>query len=353
MRQCLIQLRQAALTHNLQQVRLRAPHSRVLSMVKANAYGHGIAGAVAGLADSDAFGVAFWAEALAVRALTDKPVVLIEGAFTLDEWLQAGQQGFHCLIHQPRQLDWALAHPRPDRPVWLKINTGMNRLGFVPEAAIRAGQQLQAAGHTLVLTMHFANADQPDAPSNAEQVARFSQVRAALPEAQVSLCNSAALLHWPALHGDWVRPGIMLYGSSPLEGTRATALNLQPVMRVTAPLMAVHELPVGAAVGYGSRWVAQRPSRIGIVAIGYGDGYPRTVQGAVALLAGQPVPVVGRVSMDMLMVDLTDLSFVPPLDAEVELWGDAVSVDVVAACCGTIGYELLCRMTDRPERRWV
>lgn len=353
MRHCLIQLHAAALRHNLAVVRQHAPRSRVLAMVKANAYGHGIEDAVQALSDSDAFGVAFWQEGLAVRAHSQRPVVLVEGAFSAEEWLEAPAQGFECVIHQDRQLQWALAHRLTDRPVWLKVNTGMNRLGFPPEQAMAAGVQLQQAGYRLILTQHFANADEPDHPHNLQQMKTFEQVRAALPGAQVSLCNSAAILTRPDCHGDWVRPGIMLYGSSPLQNASAASLNLQPVMRVTAPLMALHELAEGAAVGYGSRWVAQRPSRIGIVAIGYGDGYPRTVMGAQAIVAGQAVPVIGRVSMDMLMVDLTDLPALPALDREVELWGEGISVDVVAACCGTIGYELLCRMTGRPERRWV
>ncbi len=350
MRNTLIEIRTAALAHNLRRVRQMAPHSRVLSMVKADAYGHGVAAALRGLTGSDAFGVACWSEAQAVRAWTDRPIVLIEGAFDLAEWQQAAQLGAMCVVHQPRQLQWALAHPAPDRPVWLKINTGMNRLGFAPHAAIAAGQQLQQAGYQLVLTQHFANADVPDHPMNAQQVQAFAAVQAALQPRHTSQCNSAALLTRTDLHGDWVRPGIMLYGSSPFADQSAQDLGLRPAMHVCAPLLAVHDVPAGATVGYGARWVAATGSRIGVVAIGYGDGYPRVVTGACAQIGDHRVPVIGRVSMDMLMVDLSGCGEAPALGTPVTLWGDGPSVDEVAQASGTIGYELLCRMTQRPTR---
>lgn len=352
MRDTRIILSATALQHNLQRVQQLALQSQILCMVKADAYGHGLAFAVQALAATDAFGVAFLAEAEQVRRLTTRPIVIMEGAFSLTEWQRAAEINAECVIHQPCQVEWALQHVVQGATIWLKLNAGMNRLGLAPAALLAAAAQLRAVGYRLILTMHYANADQPEHPLNAEQTAIFADVAEQLAPIQTSLCNSAALIAWPALHGDWVRPGIMLYGSSPFEQQTAAQLQLQAVMTVESVLMAQHELLKGAQVGYGSRWTAQRPSRIGVVAIGYGDGYPRTAQGAVAWVADQLVPVIGRVSMDMLLVDLTDLPQ-PVLDGTaVCLWGATPSVDQVAASAGTLGYELLCRMTHRPKRQY-
>jgi len=352
MRDTRISLSATALQHNLQRVQHIAPQSRVLCMVKADAYGHGVAFAVRALADTDAFGVAFLAEAEQVRQLTTKPIVIMEGAFSLTEWQRAAEIDAKCVIHQPCQVDWALQHVVQGATIWLKLNAGMNRLGLSPTALLTAAAQLRAVGYQLILTMHYANADQPEHPLNAEQTAVFNTIAAQLAPIQTSLCNSAALIAWPALQGDWVRPGIMLYGSSPFEQRSAAQLGLHAVMTVESVLLAQHDLIEGAAVGYGSRWTAQRPSRVGVVAIGYGDGYPRTAQGAVARVAGQLVPVIGRVSMDMLLLDLTDLPLPIPNGTSVCLWGSSPSVDQVATSAGTLGYELLCRMTQRPTRQY-
>ena len=352
MRDTRITLSATALQHNLQRVRQLAPHSQILSMVKADAYGHGVAFAVQALADTDAFGVAFLAEAEQVRQLTTRPIVIMEGAFSLTEWQRAAEINAQCVIHQVDQVAWALQHVVAGATIWLKLNAGMNRLGLAPAALLAAARQLRTVGYRLILTMHYANADQPDHPLNAEQTAIFADLAEQLAPIETSRCNSAALIAWPALHGDWVRPGIMLYGSSPFEQHSAAQLDLQAVMTVESVLMVQHDLAIGAAVGYGSRWTAQRPSRVGVVAIGYGDGYPRTAQGAVARIADQLVPVIGRVSMDMLLVDLTDLPE-PVVDGTgVCLWGATPSVDQVAASAGTLGYELLCRMTQRPTRQY-
>lgn len=351
MREARITLSRAALAHNLAVVRRTAPHSRVLSMVKADAYGHGLAFAVAALQDTDAFGVAFMQEARQVRALTAHPIMVMEGAFSLAEWQESALLGVQCVIHHAQQVQWALESPIAGATVWLKLNAGMNRLGLAPAELICAAQQLRQVGYQLVLTMHFANADEPDHPLNAQQIAVFEQVKAQLDPIDYSVCNSAALLQWPQRHGAWVRPGIMLYGSSPFADRSAGSLELHAVMQVESSLMAIHHLPVGQAVGYGSRWVTSRPSTIGVVAMGYGDGYPRVVdERAMIDIAGQLVPVVGRVSMDMLMVDLTDLPIPAVLHQRVTLWGDQPSVDQIAASANTLGYELLCRMTQRPAR---
>lgn len=351
MREARITVRRAALAHNLAVVRRTAPNSRILCMVKADAYGHGLAFAVAALQQTDAFGVAFMQEARQVRALTSHPIMVMEGAFSLAEWQESAALGVQCVIHHAEQVQWALESPIAGATVWLKLNAGMNRLGLAPDELILAAQRLRQAGYQLVLTMHFANADERDHPLNDQQITTFERVKATLAPIAFSVCNSAALIRWPHLQGDWVRPGIMLYGSSPFADQSATELELQAVMQVESSIMAIHHLPVGQAVGYGSRWVTARPSTIGVVAMGYGDGYPRVVdERAMIDIAGHLVPVVGRVSMDMLMVDLTDLPTSARLHQRVTLWGDQPSVDLIAASANTLGYELLCRMTQRPAR---
>ncbi len=353
MRDTRIILSATALQHNLQRVRQLAPNSQVLSMVKADAYGHGLGFAVHTLTDTDAFGVAFLAEAEQVRALTSRPIVIMEGAFSLCDWQRAAEIGAQCVIHQACQVDWALQHVVQGATIWLKLNAGMNRLGLLPETLLDAAQRLRAVGYHLILTLHYANADQPEHPLNTQQTAIFAHLAQQLAPIQTSACNSAALIAWPALHGDWVRPGIMLYGSSPFSDHSAAQLQLQAVMSVESILMAQHTLSVGAQVGYGSRWTAQRPSRVGVVAIGYGDGYPRTAQDAVVRIADQLVAVIGRVSMDMLLVDLTDVAQALPNGTPVCLWGASPSVDQIAEASGTLGYELLCRMTQRPIRHYT
>lgn len=355
MRQPVVLLSQSALAHNLSRVKQLAPHSKVVSMVKADAYGHGIAFAMQALAGSDAFGVACIQEAREIRALGyQQPVTLIEGAFNAGEWLEAAAQGFECVIHQQQQVDWALQHAglyqQKNLKIWLKLNAGMNRLGFQPDELLVAAQKLRKAGFELVLTMHFANADQPEHPLNQQQIDTFLQLKQQLDPIQASCCNSAAIFAFPALHFDYVRPGIMLYGSSPFAGQSAVGLGLKAVMHFQSHIIATHQLESGQLVGYGSRFTTTRQTHLGIVAIGYGDGYPRAVKGAFVGIQGEKVPLLGRVSMDMLAVDLTDLKQPATLGTAVTLWGDDPSVDSIAASNATIGYELLCRLTKRPQR---
>lgn len=355
MRQAQVLLSQSALHHNLQRVKQLAPHSQIVSMIKANAYGHGVEFALSALQDSDAFGVASMQEALEIREFGClKPVTLIEGAFDADEWQQAAEHHFECVIHHQQQVDWALQHPtayqQKGLKIWLKINSGMNRLGFSPEQALIVAQQLRAAGFELVLTMHFANADEPDHPLNQQQIEAFLDLKTKLAPIQASCCNSAAIFNWPDLHFDYVRPGIMLYGSSPFAGKTASELNLHAVMTLQSHLIATHDIASGQSVGYGSTYKTTRPTRLGIVAMGYGDGYPRAVTHSYVAIGGQRAAILGRVSMDMLAVDLTDLPRHIDVDEPVTLWGQYPSVDDIAACNNTIGYELLCKVTNRPLR---
>jgi alanine racemase len=354
MRQACVYLSTQALTHNLQRVRDSAPNSSILAMVKADAYGHGLAFALNALQDADALGVAFFAEALDIRALGNtQPIVLIEGVFSADEWLEAHQINAQCVIHQDCQLQWALDHVIPNVTIWLKINTGMNRLGFSPEKALLVAEKLRAAGYDLILTMHFANADQSSHPLNQQQRDTFLSIKKKLDPIKASLCNSAALMQWPDMQLDWVRPGIMLYGSSPFANRGAAELNLKPVMTLSTHLIAKHQLPANVFVGYGSEFKTRRPTELGIIAMGYGDGYPRVIEVGNVSILGQFVAIVGRVSMDMLAVDLTDLPVIPPLGTQVTLWGNGLDVDVVARTAGTISYELFTRLSKRPIRQII
>ncbi|XID75767.1 alanine racemase [Alkanindiges sp. WGS2144] len=358
-RQPFIELSTSALSHNLNRVRQLAPHSQVISMVKADAYGHGIEFALNALQDSDAFGVACIQEARQIRALGyTQPVTLIEGAFSETEWLEASKQGFDCLIHQEQQVQWALAHPeayqRNNLKIWLKLNSGMNRLGLKPDELLNAAYRLRQAGFKLVLTMHFANADVPDHLLNQQQIQAFLNLKEQLAPIEASCCNSAAIYNWPDLHFDYVRPGIMLYGASPYDFQSADQLGLRPVMHFKSHLMAIQQLEAGQSIGYGSRFITTQPTLLGIVAAGYGDGYPRALlEGAYTTVRGFKAPLLGRVSMDLLAIDLTGLTNNLTIGDEVTLWGENPTVDVIAHYNQTIGYELLCRLTQRPKRMIV
>lgn len=358
MRNVSLGISRQALHHNLQLVRDAAPYSRVLAMVKADAYGHGARLVAETLAESDAFGVAFLDEALALRAAgIQRPITILEGVFSDMEMFEAVRQQLSVVVHQEEQIAF-LENCKLTGPVdvWLKIDTGMHRLGFSPEAAISAYRRIRAArivGEIGLLT-HFAAADDLESPQTEKQIGRFRALQQALSKygerlLPDSLANSAATLAWPAAHGAWVRPGIMLYGCSPFPDRSAEELGLRPVMTLSSRLIAVRHLKKGEPVGYGGTWLAPQDTRIGVVAVGYGDGYPRSARnGTPVLVGGQRVPLVGRVSMDMITVDLGDLPVA--VGEHCVLWGEGLSADVVAAHAGTISYELFCRLTARVRR---
>ena len=357
MRAACITIDQRALTHNLNRVKQLAPQSHVLAMVKANAYGHGVEACLTGLQAADAFGVACLEEALALRDLgVSKPIGLIEGVFAAHEMPQVLAQQFECVIHHAQQLKWLLQHAEAyaaqGLKAWVKLNSGMNRLGFQPSDCIAAIQRLQQRGVRCVLTMHFANADVPEHPLNPQQIQHLFAVKQACPDVQLSCCNSAAIFNWPELHFDYVRPGIMLYGASPFAERNVWELGLKPVMQLHAQIIAIQHLQTGDVVGYGSTFTATQAMRIAIVGMGYGDGYPRAyVSQNYVAIHGQLCALVGRVSMDMLAVDISHLE--ADIGDTVELWGNTRLVDDVAAANGTIGYELLCRSNQRPQRRVI
>lgn len=356
MRQATVYIDRAALQYNLNRVRQLAPTAKIVSMVKANAYGHGVKDCLAALQDSDAFGVACLQEALEIRELGfQQPITLIEGVFTKDEMPIVIERNIEIVVHQPEQVAWLIAHKdayiSKNLKVWVKLNSGMNRLGFKLEVIKEVIQQLKSAGFTCVLAMHFANAD-ADHPLNDEQIRQFLEVKNDCAPILASCCNSAAIYKYPELHFDFVRPGIMLYGATPFADRDIYALDLKPVMTFSAEIIALNAIQAGEQVGYGSTFTADKAMQLAIVSIGYGDGYPRAffAQNFVAI-NGQKAAVVGRVAMDMIAIDVTGLNV--QLGTEVELWGKQRLVDDVAAANGTIGYELLCRLTQRPERKVI
>lgn len=357
----------SALAHNLQIAKQHAPNAKLMAMVKANAYGHGASECLPALQSADALGVACLAEAkILQQAGWKKPIILLEGAFSLDEWQYCLTNGLQCVVHHAEQLDWALQHPAKqpsNTPIWLKLNTGMNRLGFSETQILPIAKQLSAIGYPLILTSHFANADVKNHPQNQQQIHCFERILSELkqqvsPKVEGSLCNSAGIVNFTEHQHDWVRAGIMLYGATPTTERTAEQLNLRAVMRFGASIMAVHELDKGDCVGYGSRWQATEPCQIGVVSVGYADGYPRVIGDnayVVVILSNETtvrLPIIGRVAMDMLMVAIpanTDVT----LHTSVQLWGDKLPIDHVADWNATISYELLCLVTKRPTWRYT
>lgn len=341
-----------ALLHNLNLIKQLAPARQIIAMVKANAYGCGVAAVVPVLDGKvDAFGVASLEEALVVRALGAKTdCVIFQGIFSADELHVIALQQFISVLHQPHQLQWLLNNPLPNPiRIWVKVNTGMHRLGFQIneiQEVMSALQQCPWVDKDIGLMTHLACADEPDRVENAKQMALFETIEVN-GFTKRSIANSAAILSFPQSHADVIRPGIMLYGVSPFTQKTAIDLGLLPVMRFMSAISAMHHNPPFAQVGYGGRWSSNEPSIIGIVAAGYGDGYPRHIAANTPVwVQGREVPIVGRVSMDMLAVDLTNHPTVAIGDP-VELWGQHILVERVAQAAGTIAYELLCQTSQR------
>jgi alanine racemase len=344
----------AALRHNLAVARRHAGARKVWAVVKANAYGHGLGRALRGFADADGLALLDLDEAARAReGGWRKPVLLLEGFFTADDLPVIDELRLTPVIHHQAQIGMLAAfRPRAPIDVYVKVDTGMNRLGFAPADTAASLERLAALPGVRVIALmsHFANADRDDA--DAGPVAVSDQLRVfetACREWSGPRClaNSAALLLHPQVGGDAVRPGIALYGATPMAGRPAASFALKPAMSLVARVLSVRTLATAESIGYGSRWRAARPTRIGVLACGYADGYPRVApDGTPVWIDGQRVPLVGRVSMDMITVDLTDA---PQVDvgAEAELWGARIPVDEVAEACGTVGYELLCALARR------
>lgn len=339
----------AAFRHNYLQAKSHAPRSRAWCVVKANAYGHGLLRCAESVRDiADGFALLDMAEAEALRkAGFTQPILLLEGCFDADDWSFASHQQLTAVVHEPGQIE-TLARAQCPKPVdvYLKINTGMNRLGVLPATADRMLEGLRASGKIRQITLmtHFADADGAGIET---QLTCFRSLREAhgLPW---STANSAALLRFPEAHGDWVRPGIMLYGGSPMPETMPAAqVGLQPVMTLTSRIIATQSLQAGDQVGYSGLFIADRAMRVGVVACGYADAYPRHAPSGTPLLVdGQRTRTVGRVSMDMLVCDLSDLPQAE-IGSTVTLWGAGMPADEVAASAGTVSYELFCALAAR------
>lgn len=343
----------SALRHNVGLARSLAPQSKVMAVVKANAYGHGATAVATALQGSvDALAVACIEEAVELRgAGIEAPILLLEGPFEPNELHSAVELQLWLTISSEHQLRWLEAALLP-HPVtcWLKVDTGMNRLGVPATCASDCFTRLQASPNCapdIVTYTHFASADDVFSEQTIRQLDVFNALPISTPR---SAANSAGVLAWPQAHYEWVRPGYMLYGNSPMFQPHPNAATLKPVMTLTSAVIAVRDVAIGDSAGYGAIWTAQRPSRIATVTIGYGDGYPREApNGTPVMINGQRAPLAGRVSMDMLTVDITDLPGVAPGD-EVVLWGDPLPVAEIARHAGTIGYELTTRMPARTPR---
>lgn len=337
-----------AIRHNYRRAKSLAPRSRALAVVKANAYGHGAIAVARALADeADGFAVACVEEALELRESgIQGPMLLLEGVFSPDEIALVERAGLAMVVHCREQLDWVLnAHPSRRLDCWIKLDTGMHRVGFSPSEFAEVNARLAACPHVgeRVAMTHFARADELEHPYTLAQIEAFEQ---GLNGARIgrSLANSAAVFAWPQAHGDWTRPGIMLYGVSPFAGTGSNANmdagDLRPAMTLESALIAVRDLDAGEPVGYGGRFVCERPTRVGVAAIGYADGYPRHARdGTPIAVGGRLTRLIGRVSMDMITLDLTGFDEARPGDP-VELWGRTVPAGAVAEASDTIAYQL-------------
>lgn len=342
----------AALSHNLAVVRHHAPQTRVMAVIKANAYGHGLLKTADALKNADGFALLELDAAIRLRDTGyHHPILLLEGFFSMKDLALFEQYQLSTVIHHSEQIAM-LAASSARLNVFLKINTGMNRLGFMPEQFHVAVKQLtsSSAVNQLTLMTHFADSDGPlENDSFTHQFECFNALAKTL-RLPRSLANSAAIFRYPQTHAEWVRPGIMLYGCSPFSDKTAKDLNLRPVMTLTSRVIATHELKCGDKVGYGGLFQADRPMRIGIVACGYADGYPRHAPTNTPILINdQRSRLLGRVSMDMLAVDLTDIKSAQ-VNSPVTLWGEGISVDEVAHAAESISYELLCAVAPRVER---
>jgi alanine racemase len=348
-------IRLNAITENFRAACRIAPGSQNVAVIKANAYGHGAIEVAKVLEDAaPAFAVAFFEEAVQRRdAGIRKPVLLLPGTRGGEDIDEAAAKDFWLMLNNQQQIDRVLSSnsARPVR-VWLKVETGMHRLGLEPQDAENACQTLVSSEKIqpdMVLCTQLACADDLSSQVTGQQLNGLSSL-AGKYNLPMSLANSAAIMAWPETHAQWNRPGYMLYGNSPFSPGQEIDEGLLPAMTLRSEIIAVRDVAAGEGVGYGLDWVAQRQSKVGIIAIGYGDGYPRHApDGTPVLVNGVRVPLAGRVSMDMISVDITEHNGVN-LGDPVELWGENLSVNEVAANAGTIGYELLAGLTGRLPR---
>lgn len=339
-------INQTALRYNLATVKQLAPKSKIMAVVKANGYGHGLINVAHGLIESDGFAVLSLNEAIDLREHGfEQDLLLLEGAFEAYEASIAAKMHFNLVVHSLYQLQ-IIEKLKLDHPIDIhfKINTGMNRLGFNPIEAKEILKTLQSKSYikSITLMTHFATAD--EAKGIDWQFNTFNDVAKHFNFSR-SVANSASIINYKSTHLDWVRPGIMLYGASPIEGQASGLFNLKPAMQLKSKIIAIQNISKEDSVGYGEVFKAKNDMRIAIVACGYADGYPRHApSGTPVYVEGKKTVTVGRVSMDMLYIDITNIPKAA-IASEVELWGEHVLVDEVAEKSGTVGYELLCAIS--------
>ncbi|CDT75423.1 Alanine racemase [Vibrio coralliirubri] len=346
-----------ALEHNLNQIKSKAPLCKVMSVVKANGYGHGLLHIAKHSKSSDAFGVARIEEALQLRAGgIVKPILLLEGFYSSGDLPILVTNNIQTVVHCEEQLS-ALENADLETPVvvWLKVDSGMHRLGVRPEQYQNFVERLHQCANVakpLRYMSHFGCADELDRATTVEQTELFLSLTEGC-EGERSLAASAGLLAWPDSHLDWVRPGIISYGVSPFVDKSAQELGFLPVMTLTSHLIAVRDVKAGESVGYGGNWTSERDTKVGVIAIGYGDGYPRTApNGTPVFVNGRKAPIAGRVSMDMLTVDLGP-DAADKVGDEATLWGKDLPSEEVAEHIGTIAYELVTKLTSRVAMEYV
>lgn len=340
-----------ALRHNLARVRELAPASKIMAVVKANGYGHGLQRVASALRESEGFAVARVQEGIALRqAGFSQRITVLQGFLCQEELLAHLDHDLEPVIHSMSQVYMLekLPLPRPIPP-WLKVDSGMHRLGVSIEEfpiCLRHLKRCPWVRQPVGIMTHLANADLTDDERTPVQLSAFREA-IAFAEGDISIANSAAIVAWPSSRTDWVRPGIMLYGVSPFAGRCGEQEGLKPAMTLQSRLIAVKWLKKGQSVGYGGDWVCPADTRLGVAAIGYGDGYPRHApSGTPVLVRGRRVGLAGRVSMDMITLDLTTCPDAQVGDS-VTLWGDGLPVEEIAACAATIPYDLLSGITQR------
>lgn len=361
---------QKALQHNVARLRQLAPNSKLLGMVKADAYGHGmlrISEAIGSLVDGLAVATVEEGRTLRLACPNVKNIVVMEGALYLDELILAAQHGLTLVLHHEHELnlltEYAAVHQKnlnlPPISIWVQIDVGMHRLGFLPDEIPKLRQTLNQFQQDNIINLqvwmtHFSASEDLSDSVNQIQFNRYQEYVAPLP-GQKSMANSAAILQMPESHQDWIRPGLILYGASPIAGRSVGDLGFKPVMTLTSQVLAIRALSTGTRIGYNGIWEAKRDSIIATIGIGYGDGYPRHIaENTPVAIAGKRFPIVGRVSMDMMMVDITDNLPDNPIKigASVELWGEHILTEEIARQAKTLSYELFCQLTKRVHFDW-
>ena len=359
----------SALKHNALLVKQQCQHSQVMAAIKANAYGHGILQAAESLKEVvDEYAVASMDDVAQIRqSLThcsDIGITVLSGFYHKDEILDAAHFNASLVIYDLQQVSYMLEYEYIDSEVfsskklniWLKVDTGMNRLGLQMDQLPSVIEKIESNKYIKLrgIISHFANADDIGNQLNKKQILQFEKLRARFQKKPWlwSLANSAGIFNFSNIHHDWVRPGIMLYGGSPLQGISAAELDLQAVMTFSSQVVSMRMVKSGQSIGYGSLWVAEKDTFVAVVACGYGDGYPRCIKADTpVLLAGQKTTILGRVSMDLLVVDATGIN--ASVGSEVVLWGKGLPVEEIAQSVGTISYELFCGITERVTRAYI